>query len=130
MKNIFKYLLSFSLTLILLVSTLQFSIYKMECLMTGSTQISLSDFDDCNKRSSDISISKKCCEFGSLTFDFDYQTDVNSKEFKLIVAAFGSPLQNTTTSKKVIPKNDFNCYTNLPPPSGYELIKVVQVFRI
>ena len=102
----------------------------MECLMSGSTQISLSDFDDCNKRSSNNSIAKKCCEFGSLTFDFDYQTDLHSKEFKIIAVAFRTPLQNTIARQKVIPQNDFNCYTNLPPPSGYELIKAVQVFRI
>ncbi len=76
MKNLFKNTLSFSMILILLVSTLQFSIYKMECLMSGNTQISLTDFDDCNKSTSNNSISKKCCESpGFALLDVDDDTE-------------------------------------------------------
>jgi len=130
MKKRFKYTFCFSMTLILLVSTLQFSLYKMDCLMSGNTQISLSDFENCNKRTAGNSVSQKCCEFGSLTFDFDYETDTNSKAFKITTSAATHYSLSSVTKSKFIPPTAFNFYTNLPPPSGYELLKVVQVFRI
>ena len=116
--------------LILLVSSLQFSIYKMDCLISGNTQISLSDFDDCNQNTTNNSIAQKCCEFGSLTFNFDFETDTNSQNFNVIPSSFVENDINTSAAKKVIHQSDFNFYTNLPPPSGYELIKVVQSFKI
>jgi hypothetical protein len=130
MKKRFKYTFSFSMILILLVSTLQFSLYKMDCLMSGNSQISLSDFEDCNKRTTSNSVSQKCCEFAHLTLDFDYETALNSKTFKITPSAFIDESFSAITKCKFIPSNDFIFYTNLPPPSGYELLKVVQVFRI
>jgi hypothetical protein len=130
MKKLFKYLFSLSMILILLVSTLQFSVYKMECLMSGNTQISLSDFDDCNQKTSNNAVSQKCCEFGSLTLDFDFETASNSKDLNIAYSNFVRYPLNTIGAKKFSLQSDFNFYTNLPPPSGYELIKVVQTFRI
>ena len=130
MKNIFKHTLNFSLILALLVSTLQFSIYKMDCLMSGNTQISLADFEDCNENKKDgCSFSQKCCAFNQITFDFDYDTEINIKEaisFNPLMVILGI----STSLLKSVPTLNFNFYTNLPPPSGYELLKVVQVFRL
>lgn len=118
------------MVLILLVSTLHFSIYKMDCLMSGNTQISLSDFEDCNEpQKDDNSIAQRCCNFHEVTFNFDYDTDVNLKG----LTSFAVPvirLAINSNSVESNPTTDFNFYTNLPPPSGIELLKVVQVFRL
>ena len=116
--------------LILLVSTLQFSVYKIECLLSGNTQISLSDFDDCNEQQSNCSISEKCCAFNSFTLDFDFDSNTNAQNYNVLSPTLTTTLTTTITKNKVLNKNDFNTYTNLPPPSGFELLKVVQVFRI
>jgi hypothetical protein len=98
--------------------------------MSGNTQFSLSDFDDCNQKKTTKSVSQKCCEFGSLTFDFDYETDNNSPNFKITTSDLGINLFSINPTQKTIPQPNFNFYTNLSPPSGFELLKVVQVFRI
>lgn len=118
------------MVLILLVSTLQFSIYKMECLMSGNTQLSLSDFDDCNQNTTNNCISAKCCDFDVLVFDFEYLTNINNQNFSFIFLAIAENFISTTFLSNTVLEPDYNFYTNLPPPSGYELLKVVQVFRI
>lgn len=130
MKTLLKYIISFSMILLLLVSTLQFSLYKMECLMSGNTKISLTDFEDCNKSTKEGSISQKCCDFNEATFDFDYDSKINPdeiKNFNVSTLILNLPYINI---KPVLAKADFNFHTNLPPPSGYDLLKVVQVFRL
>jgi hypothetical protein len=102
----------------------------MECLMSGNTQVSLSDFDDCDQNATSNSISQKCCDFGSITLDFDFETNTNSKDLNITTPTFGLYPLTRIIANKITPQNDFNFYTNLPPPSGYELLKVVQVFRI
>ena len=118
------------MVLILLVSTLQLSLYKVECLLSGNVQIGLSDFEDCNPKKSKTAINQKCCAFGSLTFDFDYETENTSPQPNLTTASFYENTLNSLKSVEVMPQTEANTYTNLPPPSGYELLKVVQVFRI
>jgi hypothetical protein len=102
----------------------------MDCLMSGNTQISLADFDACNKLTTSNSVSQKCCEFGSVTFDFDYETETNSNALKITASAFTDYSLSSVAKSKFIPPTAYNFFTNLPPPSGYELLKVVQVFRI
>lgn len=97
--------------------------------MTGNSQISLSDFEDCESKPQDnCSISEKCCCFQQINLDFDYQTQLSSKNFIQI------PTIKIFKAIQVLSFNirntDFNLFTNLPPPSGYELLKVVQVFLI
>lgn len=118
------------MALILLVSSLQFSVYKMECLMSGKTQISLSDFEDCNQNPDDCSISEKCCAFSSLTFDFDFDSNIEAESQNPVNPIAVAPQPIFSSFERVFPKNECNFYTNLPPPSGFELLKVVQVFRI
>ena len=98
--------------------------------MSGNTQISLSNFDDCNTQTTSNSIAQKCCEFGSLTLDFDFETEANSEDFNIPYLGFVRYPLNTITPNKISLQSIHNFYTNLPPPSGYELIKVVQVYRI
>jgi hypothetical protein len=131
MKTTFKYIASFSMILILLVSTLQFSLYKMECFMSGKTQVSVTDFGDCDQSERDVnSISQRCCDFNDITLDFDYDTENNFREFKVLNPLFFTLNFEESLLKPVFNKIEFNFYTNLPPPSGYELLKVVQVFRL
>ena len=99
--------------------------------MSGNIFLSLTEFDDCNKTpKDDCTISSKCCDFHELNFDFDFDSNTVLKSAK----TFNTP--NTIeqpciiTSKTVLKSNNANFYANLPPPSGYELIKLVQVFRI
>ncbi|MBL4594375.1 MAG: hypothetical protein JKX68_11260 [Flavobacteriales bacterium] len=103
----------------------------MECLTSGNTTISLSEFKDCNKtKKEENPISQKCCDFNNITLDFDYNSKINSEKIKI----FNTPLLVLDISnillKRVFTSSNFNFYTNLPPPSGYELLKVVQVFRL
>lgn len=129
MKNTIKHTISFLLVLILLASTLQLSIFKMECLISGKSEISLSDFEDCENDSKDnCSFSETCCCFHQMDLNFDYQTQLSSKSFIQIPTI---TIFKTVTDLSFEIKNvDFNLFTNLPPPSGYDLIKVVQVFLI
>ena len=116
--------------LLLLVSTLQFSVYKMECI-SGKTQVSLSNFDDCNQSpKNSTSISKKCCEFYDITFNFDYDTNIQLKDIKLVDVSTLSLNFSSILFQPLFNKFSFNNYTNLPPPSGIELLKLVQVFRL
>jgi hypothetical protein len=117
--------------LILLVSTLQFSLYKMECFMSGNTQVSITDFGDCDQSEKDVnSISQRCCGFNDITLDFDYDSKINLKKFKVLNPVVFTLNFEERLLKPAFNKIEFNFYTNLPPPSGYELLKVVQVFRL
>ena len=130
MNNIFKYFTSFSLILILLVSTLQFSLYKMECLVSGKTKISLAEFDACNTNpKNDCSFSEKCCCFHEMNFDFNFETNLKNQSFKVLKNPIVvEPLITVAkTTKKNTPPF---LYANLPPPGGMELLKRVQVFRL
>ena len=130
MKTILRHIISFSLILILLVSALQVSLYKMECLMSGNIQISLSSFDDCNKTTKESnSISQKCCDFHDIILDFDYDSN-NLKQVKVLTSPIATLKLNTVSVKPITTNTEFSFYTNLPPPSGYELLKLVQVFTI
>lgn len=129
MKKAFQNITSFLLVLILLVSTLQFSVYKMECLITGTSKISLSDFEDCNTKSNnDCSFSETCCCFHQVDLNFDYQSNLSFNNIiKVpIITTFKLPIILKTISTKV----EFNQFTNLPPPSGFDLLKIVKVFRL
>ncbi len=131
MKNLFRNITAILLVLVLLASTLQLSIYKMECLMSGNVQISLSDFEDCNpkqKPGNDCSITEICCCFHQMDLNFDFDSDLSVKTFIQIPSC-------TTITLTVLPQLNttsqyFNFFTNLPPPSGFDLLKLVQVFRL
>jgi len=130
MKKILKHTVSFSMILILLVSTLQFSLYKMECLLSGNTTLSLTEFDDCNKKPvNNCSFSEQCCCFHEMSFDFDFETNLKVKSLEVFNNTIATELPNVKT-KVFDNSNPTFFYTNLPPPSGTELLKKVQVFRL
>ncbi len=129
MKRILQNITSFLMVLILLVSSLQLSIYKMECLISGATKISLSDFEDCeNEPSENCSISETCCCFHQMDLNFDFSTSFSASSFihiPIIISAIKIVFTKATTSTF-----DYSFFTNLPPPGGYDLLKIVQVFRL
>ena len=99
--------------------------------MTGNTLISLSDFEDCNKTPvNDSSISEQCCSFHEVILDFDFNTNLNVKYFKIFNPSIIIKQVSTVLTVSVFTPDNFNFNTNLPPPSGYELLKLVQVFRL
>ena len=99
--------------------------------MSGKTQISLSDFGDCDQsKKENNSISQRCCDFDNIIFDFDYDSDIQLKNFTSFDVKIIATNIHPILLPKKINKKDVNFYTNLPPPSGYDLLKVVQVFRI
>ncbi len=99
--------------------------------MSGKTKISLSDFEDCNKTTDgDCSVSEQCCCFHEMTFDLDYDTKISVSQFKVVNTSILIKHINLIKLKSFYQKVDFNFFTNLPPPSGYELLKIVQVFRL
>jgi hypothetical protein len=98
--------------------------------MSGNISLSLSEFDSCDKTTSNKMISDKCCNFNHISFDFDYDTSVDLKTFKSTITSSFAPETNFALQDPVFKTDNFNNYTNLPPPSGIELIKRVQVFRL
>lgn len=101
----------------------------MECLISGAEKISLSDFEDCeNKSQTKDSISEICCCFHQMNLDFDYQTQLSLNSFIQIPTI--TTFKTIQFLKVIISNTDFNLFTNLPPPGGYDLLKVVQVFRL
>ena len=128
MKKTLKNITSFSMILILLVSSLQVGLYKMECIMSGNVSLSLSEFDSCDK--SNQILSDKCCNFDHVTFDLDFDASVNFKTFKSNIASSFILQKDLPLLKSVLKTDNFNNYTNLPPPGGIDLLKKVQVFRL
>ena len=129
MKNVLRNITSFLLVFILLISTLQLSIYKMECLISGTTKVSLSDFEDCESKSDDnCSIAETCCCFHQMSLDFDFNTNISSNSFTHIPTITSAI--NIIFTEVITLNIDYNLFTNLPPPSGYDLLKIVQVFRL
>lgn len=99
--------------------------------MSGDTSLSLSEFNSCDKTTPVKSnLSKKCCDFKDIAFDFDYDSYVGFKTFKVNMTTTLPFKKNITTLSTSVRTTSFNNYTNLPPPSGTELLRLVQVFRI
>lgn len=99
--------------------------------MSGNTQISLSDFNNCEKKEKkECAITEQCCAFNEITFNFDYDSNVSVKPFNFFNSSILFNEINTILLDFIFTKTGFNFYTNLPPPSGYQLLKIVQVFRL
>ena len=102
----------------------------MECLMTGNTLVSFTELEDCNKKNeSNCSISETCCCFHQMDLNFDFDTNFSGKTFIDIPVI---TIQYIKVLTQPVSKNiDYLLFTNTsPPPSGYDLLKIVQVFRL
>ena len=103
----------------------------MECILSGNTTLSLTEFDDCNKDpASDCSFSEKCCCFHQINFDFEFDTNFNIKSFQILNTPILAEESLLSPSTVYIENKPTFFFTNLPPPGGTELLKRVQVFRL
>ena len=99
--------------------------------MSGNTVISLSEFEDYSKANNkDNSVSQKCCDVDNITLDLDYSSRLKVERINLFNTDQLAIDISNKLLKTVFIISDFNFYTNLPPPSGSELLKIVQAFRL
>lgn len=131
MKTVLKHITSLGLILLLLVSTLQLSIYRMDCLMSGKTKISLSEFDDCNKGKSaeDCSITQQCCCFHQMDLNFDFDTSLSDEAPAINLPVLNASINIQTLSNE-LPRILSFYHSDLPPPGGIEFLKEIQVYRL
>ena len=130
MNTFFKYIFSHTMVIVLLLSTLQVSISKMTCLKSGRIAYSISEFENCNNNKKSCSLNETCCEFQKIIFDYEY----DSPSHTFSSTSLYLPLVNETQLflKNLIPFaiNDVFFYTNLPPPSGYDLLKYIETYLL
>lgn len=98
--------------------------------MSGITNISLSDFEDCNSQPKNgCSITEKCCCFHQMDLDFDFDSNIQNDYGKVLTfPVIALPLN--VLNKEIIEIPFLPLFQSLPPPSGYSLLKLVQVFRL
>jgi hypothetical protein len=131
LRAILKHITSFLLIAIVLVSSLQLSVTKMTCLMTGKVLFSVEDLEDCNPSKKDGSITTKCCDFHKITFDNNINSFSSITDFSFInldlIAVQIPPLIELIKFNEA----SISFFHNLPPPlSGIALLKTIQVFRL
>jgi len=130
MKILFRHIFSFTMIVVLLTSTTGISINKMECLKTGIVKFSTTEFNDCSNNSSDNSFNTKCCDYHKIVLDLDYDTIIKANFINVFSISLNLLQASLFNNPKKISNKQFNFFTNLPPPSGYSLLKLVQVFRL
>ena len=131
MKTIIKYIASYFLIAIVLVSTLQLSVTKMTCLMTGKVVYSIEDIDDCKPVKKGCNVDDICCDFHKITFDHNIETLSSIADFSFINLDLISVEIPQLISLIKFKEASLNFFHNLPPPlSGIALLKTIQVFRL
>lgn len=131
MKTIFKHISTYFLVLLVLGSSTNISLNKMECLLTGKVVYSFEEIEDCSPKKEGNSITQRCCDFYNATLDFDYQTVVKQISFGVdlidlpFLVSFVSELENP-----LVVSFAYFYSNSSPPPSGYQLLKFIQVFRL
>lgn len=120
------------MVVVILITTLQVSLTKMTCLMSGKVVYSVSDMNDCNPEEKGCNVADKCCDFHKITFNYNTHStlnvfDVTGLKLTAIVVSF-LPKQ-FFTKVKTTPLLTF--FHNLPPPlSGMDLLKTIEVYRL
>jgi len=120
------------MVVVILTATLQVSITKMTCLMSGKVVFSVTDIEDCAPVKKGCGVADKCCDFHKITFDYNTNSTLNSIDFDFVkvVDIFITNLPKYATEEVVL-KSKFNYFHNLPPPlSGIALLKSIQVYRL
>ena len=129
MNTISKHIFSYIMIVVIFLSTLQWSITKMVCLKSGKTIYSIDKIEDCNTNKKSCSYSDVCCLFQKITFDFDYEFSLKSTTYFTLYNTWNTNLlKNLNTIPRTIASANF--FTNSSPPSGYERLKFIQVFRL
>lgn len=132
MKIFFKHITAYFLILLVLVSSINVSITKITCLMSGRVEYSLAQMQECNPSEEDCgAVRNNCCDFYNATLNFEYQTVVKQISFGVdlitipFTESFVSNIENLFFTTLV------GFYANSSPPlSGYSLLKFIQVFRL
>lgn len=126
-----KHITGVVMALVIFVASLQVSISKMTCYVANDTFYSLGEFEDCappNK--SDLS--KKCCDFDKITFDYHVHSTVQAYDINLSktleVELSETPLSLSSPTEL---STFLYFFHHLPPPlSGLDRLINFQVFRI
>lgn len=131
MQKVAKHIIGFLMALVILFASLQVSVSKMTCYIANDTFYSLGEFEDC-KPKSDCELSNKCCDFDKITFDYNVSSTVNFQDINLskmaLLVVNELPLAIKTP---VIQPTFLTFFHKMPLPlSGYDLLKVIQVFRL
>ena len=119
------------MALVILFASLQVSVSKMTCYIANDTFYSLGEFEDC-KSKSDCELSNKCCDFDKITFDYNVNSTVNFQDISVskITLLVVNELPQAVKTPAIQP-TFLTFFHKLPPPlSGYDLLKVIQVFRL
>ena len=129
MKRIIKHITSYLLVVLLLTISTGVSLNQMKCLVSGKTKISLSEFDACGTTEPSCSVQEKCCDYNSVVFNFDFDSTTEFQLDSKFITYIGSFTE--IVSFEVFPSQEETlAFSDLPPPHGIELLKMIQVFRI
>jgi hypothetical protein len=119
------------MALVILVASMQVSISKMTCYVANDTFYSLGEFEDCTPINKG-DLSKKCCDFDKITFDYNVNSTVFAYDInltKIVGLSLGELVQIIKTP--VLNSSFLHFFHNLPPPqSGTERLINFQVFRL
>lgn len=130
-RTLFKHISSYMLVVVVLVATLQLSVTKMTCLMTGKIIYSVEDIDDCKPVKKGCNVDDVCCDFHKITLDHSIQTFTSIEDFSFLnidLAVFDIP---QIVTEVVIEEASLYFFHDLPPPlSGISLLKTIQVYRL
>lgn len=132
MSKLLKHIASYLMVAVILTATLQVSVTKMTCLMSGKVVFSVTDIEDCAPTKKGCGIADKCCDFHKITFDYNTNSTLNSVDFNFVKAADVLVTNLPKYSiEEVTLQPHFNYFHNLPPPlSGMALLKTIQVYRL
>lgn len=131
MLNGLKHITAYFLVLLILTASVNVSINKMTCLMNGKIKYSLEKIEDCAPTTGCNNISKNCCDFDKITLNYSYNSIVKLNTYEYL---------NSFVTIVNLPQIDIdfsntfslvNFYANSSPPlSGFDLLKLIQVFRL
>ena len=132
MKTVQK-ITSVCLVVVLLLSSLGFTINKMVCLKSGKVKISLTHVKNCcpEKRSDTSTIKSNCCDLKNTTFDLDdfsSSQKVNTPIADNFVLAIW---QNDFVVAMPCNNPSVLSYNDLPPPLyGRQLLSFISILII
>lgn len=114
----------------LLVSTAHITVKKMHCLLTGNVQFSFSEFSgSCEGAEDACAVTEGCCAIHTIAFDMDYDSILNL-EFVTQATFILLPAKVLLETGISTLNELYAFFTDLPPPSGLSLLKLIQVFRL
>ncbi|MCB9361212.1 MAG: hypothetical protein H6587_12305 [Flavobacteriales bacterium] len=131
MKLFLKHITSYLMIAVVLVATLQWSVTKMTCLMTGKVVYSIEDIDDCKPVKEGCNVDDVCCDFHKITFNHNIETVSSVANFSFINLDLITVEIPQLIELIKFKETTLNFFHNLPPPlSGIALLKTIQVFRL